>query len=221
MKWDLDKFFFDHEDWRPYADLVAMPPTRDELAEEFPDAHTDVLAACEYGDGQITIGALYVRIRREGNGDRFAAMLALQQAPRIMTDSVFFEGQKRLGDTFDEQYLKKITQAAIRNGYRPNPTDMYQPGLARFRGDPEAFVPASGGRGYIKRLCEKRGWACEGAVSAEHRQPDRDPMESCVPMAESLIRENAQRMVQANPDLKRLNKRELRERVLQQHGPRK
>lgn len=215
----LDEFFRDNEAWRPYADLVAAPPTAGEIEAEFPKCDMDVLRRAE--EGWPTVGALYVRIRREGNDDKLAAMLALRQAPRIMTDNVFFEGMKRLGDTYDDGYLKSITTAAIKHGYRPNPNDVYQPGLARFRGDPEAFVSPTGGRGYIKKLCEKRGWAVEGAVNVAHREPESDPHTAGPGLSDKLIRENAQRMIAKDPSLKRLDRRELRTAVLEKHGPSK
>jgi hypothetical protein len=217
----LDQFFIDNPEWRPYADLVAVPPTSQEIQKEFPDADPEVCARCFGGDGLVSVGALYVRIRREGAKDRFAAMLALQEAPRIMTDAVFFEGAKRPGDEFDDQYLGILMKSAKRQGFVPPPGARYFPSLARFRGDKEAWVGQGDGRGYIKQLCEKRGWAVEGAVSAQHREPERDPLEKAPRMAESLIRENAQRMVKQNPELKRLSRRDLRQHVLDKHGAKK
>ena len=106
----IEDYLRDNPDWRKYVDLLVVPPEPGEIEAEFPKCDLAVLTNCD--SGFPSVGALYVRIRREGSTDRFAAMLALQQAPRIMTDSVFFEGMKRLGDTFDDGYLKSITSAA-------------------------------------------------------------------------------------------------------------
>lgn len=217
---NLDKFFTDNPEWRPFADLVAVPPTAEEIRQEFPDADRDVLERSQSG-GKLAVGTLYVRMRREGQSDRWAAMCALQQAPRIMTDSVFFEGNRFIGDQFSDYELGKARKVHARHGRRLDPTSVYHSGLARFQYDPEAFVPATGGRAYVKQLMARRGWSCEGAVSAAGREPERDPMDTAVPLAEDLIRSNARQMVQDNPDLKRLSRRELRERVLEKHGPSK
>ena len=223
----LTKFFRDNPEWRPYADLVAAPLDGTELRAEFPDADIEVLDRClEYVSHHgyaLARGTIYVKMRREQASDRWAAMCALQQAPRIMTDSVFFEGFKRPGDEFDPHYAASLRKECAKRGFTPPTGAKYFPGLARFRGDPEAFVSQGDGRAYIQKLCAKRGWGCEGAVNIAGRQPEKDPFadENCVPLAEDLIRNKAREMITKNPDLKRIPKRELRERVLAKHGPKR
>lgn len=228
---DLDKFFADNEDWRPYADLVAIPPLPEELMKEFTDISPEVLARCmefvQEGGGFVTRGAIYVRIRREdrkdkykGENDKWATMLCLQQPPGINTTDTFWAGRKSWVDVFGEEYANRTKRALAKKGFHLKPGDEYMPELARHPNDPEAIVPFGGARSYIKRLCEKRGWASHGAVEVNHRQPDKDPLapENC-PLAPDIIRNKGRQMVQENPALAKLDRRELKAAVLEKHGP--
>jgi hypothetical protein len=214
----LDAFLVDHPDWARHVDLLLVPPTWRDLQEEFPDGagcEADSDAGTSFG---VTKRMLYMRLRRDGNTHRFSDMIACQRGPGLMTDSVFFAGAKQIGDQFvNETQRKKVLAVAKRHGYTPNRTDVYEPGLARFQGDPEAFVPATGGRGYIRKLCETRGWACDGAVKVEARQPERDPYAHAKPLAEDLIQERIKGTIAKDPSWKK-KKRELREAIIQKHG---
>jgi hypothetical protein len=219
----LEQFFERNPDWRPYADLVVVPPTAEEAQEEWPELDGSELLDTEnwmtsYG---VTRLALYVKMRRTGQGHRFAEMIAAQKSPACMTDDVFFAGMPRLAEQMPPRQLQNVLASAKRHGFTPSADAVYHSGLARFQGDPEAFVTRSMGRTYIKRLCEQRGWACEGGVKVAARQPENDPLDkkNCVPMAEDLIRSNARKMIRQNPDLAHLPKQKLREKVLQKYGP--
>lgn len=161
----------------------------------------------------------YFMLRLNGQGHKFAAMLVLQRSPRIMTDSVFFEGQGDLAKQLQtETHLNLIVGNAKKHGYNPNRHDIYNPNLARFPGDPEAFVPATGGRGYIKQLCEKRGWACEGAVNVSARQDDPGPDKQ---LGDNIAIEAAMDMAKRNPELRRVDKRDLVAEARLKHGKKK
>ncbi|MCB0359583.1 MAG: hypothetical protein KDD44_08095, partial [Bdellovibrionales bacterium] len=88
---NLEKWLEDREDWRPFVDLILVPPNRVEVLQEFPDA--DITGFWNTDDEPIftTFGfsraAAYVKLRRTGSTDRFAHMVAVQSAPRIKTDS--------------------------------------------------------------------------------------------------------------------------------------
>jgi hypothetical protein len=122
-----------------------------------------------------------------------------------------------LRDQFrDKRQLKKVLAVASKHGYKPSPSDVYEPGLARFQGDPEAFVPRTGGRGYIKNLCRKRGWGCNGAVNVEASAPHVDPHDTGTKLAEDLVQAHIREEIKKDPSLKG-KKKELREKIIEKH----
>lgn len=227
----LDKWFAENEDWRPYADLVACPPLVEEMMAEYTDISPEALSRSMEmvmeGGGYVSRGAIYLRVRREGeergrNADRWATMLCLNAPPGIQTTDSFWAGRQPWHQVFGEEYANNV-KAKLRNkGINLKAGDEYMPELARFQGDPEAVVPYGGGRSYIKKLCETRGWACEGAVNVSHREPEEDPLanENC-PMAPDLIRRKGINMLKKDPSLNKLDRREMKAAVLERFGPSK
>lgn len=213
----LQEFLSQHPEWIGHEDLLVSPPTAHEMKAEYPEAvgcESDTDSGTIYG---VTRRSLYFKLRRTGNSHRFADMVSCQRGPGLMTDSVFFAGMPKLQDQFvDDRQREKVIKIAKRHGYTPNPNDVYEPGLARFQGDPEAFVPPTGGRGYIRKLCESRGWACEGAVKVAHSAPKEDPFDA-KPLAEDLIQGHMRYAIAKNPGLKK-SKKELREKIIAKHG---
>lgn len=209
-------------------DLVAIPQSPEEITEEFGSTDSELMERCmelvNYEGVGITRGTLYAKARREGATDKFALMVSMQRAPGGLTDDVFFAGVPTLADQIGSQVrTKRLVEIARRHGYNPSPYDMYQSGLARFEGDPEAFVSKAQGRGYIKRLCEQRGWACEGLVNVKAREPEDDPLadRNCIPMAPSLIKQNAAKLIKQDPSLAHKPQQEIRQAVLDRFGPQK
>lgn len=229
----LDKFFQENEDWRPFADLVAYPPLPEELMQEFSDVSSEVLARCmevvREGGGEVTRGAIYVRIRREKeergqNADKWATLLCLNQFPGIRTTDTFWAGRKTWVEVYGESYANNVKRNLAKKGINLLPGQEYMPELVRpgygpHNPDPEAVVSFNNARGYIKSLCEKRGWASEGAVEVKSREPEQDPYENAPAMGEDLIRQKGRQMVEKNPQLRKLPRRELREKVLERFGP--
>lgn len=158
----------------------------------------------------------YESMRRKGQSHSIAEMCATRSAPRGMTDSVFFAGVGTLADQFrgEEQVLDHMVKVATRKGRRPSPNDYYQPGLARFVGDPEAFIPASGGRGHVQAVCEKRGWACEGSVKVKARQDAPKKKR----LANDIVEAAVNQRIAADPDQARVDRRELKAEVISKHG---
>jgi len=220
---EVEKWFERHEEWRKYADLVLMPPEAVEVVEEFPEVDGSELLRDEYAMSTfgVTRLALYTKLRREGQSHRFSEMVATQRPPRCMTDDVFFAGLPRLADQMTPGQLKYYVAQARKHGHEPSADSVYHSGLARFPGDPQAFVTRSMGRGYIKKLCEERGWACHGAVESKGRQTESDPLadENCTPLADDIVNYRVREMVSKNPELKKRSRKELRREVLRKHGP--
>lgn len=164
------------------------------------------------------VQAFYRRLRAEGNTVRFAEMLALRSPPRGKTDRELFEGVGTLDKQFsgNTAQIESVVAAARARGYEPNPNDVYMPSLAEDVGDPLAFVPATGGRNHIRRVCELRGVSCHGMVEVKGR-PLEAPIEAGA-LAPDLANEMIDRQIAANPDLARVDRRDLAAEVQYQNG---
>lgn len=219
----FNQFFDRHPEWKEFSDLVVMPPTATEAIEEWPDVEDSELLRHPDEDSRfgVTKLALYIRSRRLGQSHRFAEMVATQRPPQCMTDDVFFAGMRPWAAEMTPQQRAAVVRQSKARGFVPPPEAVYHSSLARFPNDPEAFVTKAMGRGYIKKLCERRGWACEGAVNVKSRPPEKDLLaqENCIPMAEDLIRSKAKDMIREDPGLRSLPPKRLREKVIAQYGP--
>lgn len=221
----LDEFIAANPEWEPFADLIAWPPSAADIIAEHPDAEgCELLSQPDFYLGSfVTAYALYHRIRLQGENHKFAEMVALASPPRIMTDAVYNEGRKMLGDQMTPAMLKHYLLLSKRKGFTPNPNSQYNPTLARFPGDPEAYIPHEGARDYVKKLARKRGLPLHGSGGEEivaGREPEHEPFANAPKMAPDLIRSNARRMLKENPALRKKKPQEIREMVLAKHGPR-
>lgn len=163
--------------------------------------------------------AVYDNCVAEGGSHKLAVMLALQQAPRVMTDAVFLSGYGTLEKQIksDEQRSWLVSKAKA-CGYDVGPNHVYNPMLARFPGDGEAFIPPSDARGHIQRVCEERGQECNGAVTVKGVQKDPPPKPKGKRLAKNIIDRIEQRKIAENPDLAHSNRRTLRESIVHEHG---
>ena len=223
MSQEITEFLERNPEWAVCPDFIISPPSGEELAQDYPELTESFLGRHEeYMSYGVTRGAQYAQMRLNGTAHSLAEMVALQQCAGIETDDTFFQGSKPLYDQFGSQkHLNTFLKAAKRRGFTPSVNSTYFPGLARFQGDPEAFVTRAQGRSYIRKLCEKRGWACEGGVNVKHREPESDPLDlkNCKPLGEDIIRNRAMQMAEKNPDVARMPRRELREKIIAEHGP--
>ena len=163
------------------------------------------------------IQAHYEWLRNKGESHKISEMLAFGQPPRARTDREFFEGMGTLDKQFDYdgKMHEGVVKLAMKNGYKPNNNDVYLSSLARFPGDPEAFISPSGGRGQIQDTCERRGWECHGTVNTKHRQPEEAP--KAKPLGEDIVRRAMAEEHTKNPDTKRMDQGELRHNIIKKH----
>lgn len=161
----------------------------------------------------------YLNRRCEGMSHNFAAMLACQRFPGTKTEVMYFEGRHTLADQFkgNEAQLEAVVAAAKAKGYTPGTHDVYEPGLADDLGDPKAFIKPSGGTTELRRKLEANGKSCSGLVKVKGRAP-RGPAEKPAALAPDIVQEIALRKAQENPDIKRMNPRELVEQINHEHG---
>lgn len=128
----------------------------------------------------------YIDMVQKGLTPKFAEMLALQSPPGVKTDSTYFNNGRDVAHMVEQEpdYALPVLKKAKSLGYKPRASDVYEPGLAKFPGDPAAFVPATGGRAHIRKVLERRGWGASGTVTTRSRAPDRDPLENTAPAAD-------------------------------------
>jgi hypothetical protein len=225
MSW-VDEFLDANPDWAQRADLLVKPPTQEEILEWHPDASEAILAAegepCRIGAFVVTRGALYCHLRATGQSDRMSVMIAMQRGPGLNTDSVFFSGAKPLYNQFESQAnLNRYLKNAKKHGFTPNKHSTYISSIARFPGDPEAFVDQSQGRSYIKKLIEQRGGRLNmQSMDVVWNEPASDPLapENCKPLADDIVKMRARQMIQKDPSLAKMDRRELRQSIINKHG---
>lgn len=159
-------------------------------------------------------------IVNQGQSHSIAEMCALRSPPRCMTDSVFFSDQGTLQKQFGkrERELNYITKKAIESGYKPNCNDVYNPALAKFPGDPKAFIPATGGRGHVQAVCNERGWSCDGAVKVSGRAPETDPHTPKHKLHPSIVQRRYKQMVKQDPGVVHRDKGEVCAEIIAKHG---
>ena len=144
-------------------------------------------------------------------------VLDSRKMPSIKTDSQFLANHGTLEKQFggDQRQLKAVTDKAKELGYKPNPNDTYIPTLARFPGDPMAFVPPGSPKNHIKKVCEATDRACEGDVTVER---SRKRPAKTVRLGEDLVQEEASMRIMENPEEALKPKEQLRNEILDKHG---
>lgn len=148
---------------------------------------------------------------------RMDEVLKSRKMPSIRTDAQFLANHGTLDKQFagDNRQLKAVTDTAKSLGYNPNPNDTYIPTLARFPGDPLAFVPAGSPKSHIKKVCETTDRACEGDVTVN--RPRKEPAKT-VRLGEDLVQEEAEQLIMKNPEEALKPKEQLRNEILDKHG---
>ena len=149
--------------------------------------------------------------------ERLDEVLDSRKFPPIRTDSTFLANHGTLDKQFggDDRQLEKVVVEAKKRGYNPSPNDTYIPTLARYTGDPLAFVPAGNPRGHIEKVCKETDRACEGDVTVER---ERKAPQETVRLGEDLIQEEAAMRIAENPGEALKPKEQLRNEILDKHG---
>ena len=88
---------------------------------------------------------------------------------------------------------KKQAYAAARTAGVSPDGKTYCPGLAQKRHDPEAWI---GSKADVKRVCESRGYDCEGSVNVKHRATDIVPDPYRV--ADDLVERQVEKTIEQN-----------------------
>jgi hypothetical protein len=161
----------------------------------------------------LDVQAHYEHCRDEGTTHSLAEMFALQSPPMSDSDREFLEGRGGCYAQFandhsqDDRYGRMVAAKAKAAGVSIQ-GKIFQSGLARFSGDPEAWVS---GKSDVKALCEKRGWGCKGAVKVEMADVEGPP---AIDIAADIVDRVVGQEVAKNPEAGRgRNRLDLREKV--------
>ncbi len=176
---------------------------------------------CSNGDRRYSIDdkdcseAHYLEQTQSREEARLKDMLASGVPPHGVSDCTFmqgvgngrqFEGQEHVGD-----YYRGVTEGmgGTATGRK------YLSGLARFPGDPEAWVDS---RGDVERVLTKRGWGSEGTVSVKAKPPE-NPVEAGPAMAPDLVTKYATEIAMRDPHPELVDMKDLKEQVVEKMAP--
>lgn len=159
------------------------------------------------------VQAHYEACRLNGCNHRLAEMLAWQQPPCVMSDSVFMEGRVN-GNQFEgQEWIGNLYRAEARAAGVDTTGAHYLHGLAAYPGDPKAWVRS---RGDVQRVCEERGWGCSGAVTVKARQHDPKPD---TPVAPDIVEAEVENAILADPSLAQKDRGEVAHLVTERLRP--
>lgn len=157
------------------------------------------------------IQAHYETCRRNGCGHGLAEILAFRQPPKARTDREFMMGLQN-GQQFDGD---EATACCFRDIAAADGVSVagkyYETQLADFPGDPKAWVD---GRGDVARVCEERGFGCDGAVKVQGRKAPQNR----VGLADDIVHDQVEMLVADDPSLAP-KRDELANQVREKHTP--
>lgn len=159
------------------------------------------------------VQAHYELCRAQGTSHTLAEMFALARGPALMTDSVFLAGRGGCYDQFEgspimgDFYAREAKKLGVDTTGK-----VYLKQLADFPGDPRAWVS---GRGDVKKLCEERGWGCEGGVKLKVAPATESPSQGGG-LASDIVDRLVGEKLAMDPGA---NVQDVREKVIDQHAP--
>lgn len=156
----------------------------------------------------------YDAMVKDGVTPRLAEMLACQQPPGARTDREFmmaecngsqFEDTPEIGDAYAA--VAKAAGVSVKG-------KKYLSGLAKFPGDPEAWVS---GMGDAQRIIEQNGWGSQGLIN---RPVTRVAEAEQTTLAADIVEAKVQQELATNASQAHAGDIEgVREKVIERHKP--
>lgn len=148
-------------------------------------------------------------------------MLAARQAPGTKgTERAFLQGRVGAGHDLDHMPINsrhKWLQLAAQQGVSLS-GKVYQSGAGSHPWDLSAWVSsADEALDRVKRHGDRAMYRNGECV---YMPPEKPPTPD-IPLAEDIIQDSVREMVKVDPSLKKKKKQELREMVIEKHGPKK
>lgn len=161
------------------------------------------------------VQAAYEAMRADGTSHTLAEMFAFQHPPMSNSDKEFLEGHANGSQFQDTPYLGDHYRRVAEQHGQNVKGKVYLSGLAKFPGDPEAWVS---GRGDVQKLCETRGWDCDGSVKVN---AFRQQAVEGVDVADDILNDAVTQHLKSLPpgEEKCVNKTELREQIREKKKP--
>lgn len=164
---------------------------------------------------------MFDTLMAQGESAEWAAMCACRQAPGAKnTDRAFQQGQRRKMEGMDPVNRRNLERIARRAGINPE-GKYYMGSLGRYT-DPKAWVSTADD---VLTVAKQENLSVEGVVT--HRGVTKDVAPKVGPkLAPDIVERLAQQKLQTDPALREKVKRqpkkirELKEQVVEQHGPR-
>lgn len=160
--------------------------------------------------------AHYLICLEQGTSPLLAEMFAVGQPPGSKTDREFLAGFGANGGQFAKRPENGDFYAAEARAQGVDITGaVYLSGLAAYPGDPRAWVR---GRGDAQRVCEERGWGCQGDVNVPLHKVEEPTGGGLAPDIVAREMEKALEQVPVE-ERSQVDTEDLREQVISQKGP--
>jgi len=154
---------------------------------------------------------IYLVARGNGSPPRAARMYALQRPPADRTSHQWWKGTQHFSQRMGEKYADEVKALLAKRGVQMGPWDDYDPGSAKFKGDPDAAI--LGHQGPRDRLLRAQRLLAERNAAIENR-PE-------VALAEDLIQDRFDAIAAENPEVLKASAKEnrkIRRQIIKKHA---
>lgn len=156
---------------------------------------------------------------REQYAERFADMCAHRSAPRGSTDSTFVADFGTLDRQLkDPRAIARLRANARKEGISLTGNEIYMPTFCRpgYTLDPKACFTQGDGKAEMRKRAEEIGTGCE-ELRVKKREPE-EPPKPLYKLHPRIVRRQMRREL-ANPANAKVDRRELVEKIIHEHGP--
>lgn len=172
---------------------------------------------CRYVNGEAVWDPPFTEEEEAEHRRRFDEMVESGTPPQIAgTDSIFNEGRVNGNQFEDAPWLGDMFRQEAAQAGVDVKGKTYLHGLARYPGDPEAWVAD---RHDVQTVVEQRGWGSKGAVKVKAQEPISAPSETAI--AADIVDDKVLEVLEAVPaaDRRGINTEDLREQVTNKLKP--